>query len=107
MHMTNRSKNALNLFIAVVFTLTVFVSGCATTAKLPSGNQDKEHSIVLSEGDTIKVAFPSSPNLDTVAQIRRDGKITLPLVGEIEAVGMTATELENKLKDKYKDQLTS
>src|SRR5271165_4948718 len=30
-------------------------------------------SLVLQEGDTIKISFPGAPNLDTTQPIRRDG----------------------------------
>jgi polysaccharide export outer membrane protein len=63
--------------------------------------------ITLREGDVIKVSFPSSPNLDTVQPIRRDGKIRLELVGEVDAAGLTTAALEKKLVDLYAPQISS
>jgi len=63
--------------------------------------------IVLREGDVVKITFPSSANLDTTQQIRRDGKISLPLVGEVQAAGETPNELQQKLIKLYAPQISS
>jgi polysaccharide biosynthesis/export protein len=63
--------------------------------------------LILREGDTLKISFPGSPNLDTTQQIRRDGKITLQLVGEITATEITPTDLEKKIADTYGSQLVT
>jgi polysaccharide biosynthesis/export protein len=63
--------------------------------------------IILREGDVVKVAIPDSPNLDTTQAIRRDGKITLPLVGDVVAVGITSDELQQNLIKLYSSQISS
>jgi len=55
----------------------------------------------------LKISFPGSPSLDTTQQIRRDGKITLPLVGEIQAAGMSTEVLQQNLVKLYAPQLSS
>jgi len=93
----------------VLLTAIVLLSGCGTTqyTKVSETKPVEPGSLVLSEGDVVKVAFPSASNLDTTAQIRRDGKITLPVIGEVQASGLTASELEKTLKTKYQGQLVS
>lgn len=61
----------------------------------------------LREGDILKITFPGSPNLNNVQQIRTDGKITLPLIGEVQAAGLTPIDLQQKLMDLYAPQLSS
>ena len=61
--------------------------------------------IVLHEGDTIRISFPGAPNLNTVQVIRRDGRITLPLIGEFKAAGLTPPDLEKELVKQYGPQL--
>lgn len=63
--------------------------------------------MALREGDTVKIAFTAAPHLDTVQQIRRDGKIELPLVGEVVAAGKTPSELEKQVIQLYAPQLNS
>jgi polysaccharide biosynthesis/export protein len=61
----------------------------------------------LREGDVLKITFPGSPTLDATTTIRRDGKISLQLVGEVDAAGMTPSALEKKLVDLYASQISS
>jgi polysaccharide biosynthesis/export protein len=94
--------------------LLAAVAGCQTD-QFTSANPNEPiakpaaatEAITLREGDVLKISFPGSPNLDTTQQIRRDGKISLPLVGEVQAVGMSPSELENQLVNLYASQLVS
>ena len=61
----------------------------------------------LREGDVVKILFPSSPTFDTTQQIRRDGRITMSQLGDVDVVGLTPTELEKKMVDLYADKLSS
>jgi len=61
----------------------------------------------LRAGDILKVTFPGSPGLNSVQQIRTDGKITLPLIGEVDAAGLTPGALQQKLMDLYAPQLST
>jgi polysaccharide export outer membrane protein len=62
----------------------------------------------LSEGDLIKIAFPGTPSMREEQQtIRRDGKINLPIIGEVKATEKTPAELEKELSDAYAPQLIS
>jgi len=63
--------------------------------------------ITLREGDVLKISFPGSANLNTSQPIRRDGMISMPLVGEVKAVGKTPAELEKELIELYSTQLVS
>jgi polysaccharide export outer membrane protein len=63
--------------------------------------------ITLREGDVLKISFPGSANLNTTQPIRRDGMISMPLVGEVKAVGKTPAELKKDLIDLYSTQLVS
>lgn len=68
---------------------------------------DTNQMIVLREGDVLKITFPGSPSLNTVQTIRKDGIISMPLIGEIRAAGMTPDELDQKLIELYAPQLTT
>ncbi len=70
-----------------------------------STNSNK--SMVLKEGDTIRITFPGAPNLDTIESIRIDGKITLQMIGEYDAAGKTPAGMEADLKRLYGSQLVN
>ncbi len=82
------------------------LTGCQTPPQPTSTLEEQRAEIKLREGDTIRVSFPGAPNLDTQPQpIRRDGKITIAMAGELTAVGLTPTELQNQILAKIGDQL--
>ena len=64
-------------------------------------------STTLREGDVIKLTFPTASNLDTQLQIRRDGKVALPIVGEVQAAGLEPVDLERRLMELYSTELVS
>jgi polysaccharide biosynthesis/export protein len=98
---------------AQVFGLAIIslllLSGCKTASPTPLSEQDSSpyRSIVLREGDVVKIAFPAAPNLNTVQQIRRDGKIYLSMVGDITAMGLSPADLEKEILKVYESQLVS
>ena len=103
-------KRNANLLVAGIFLAAALAfSGCATNQSLPATAGDKGHSesVILREGDVLKITFPGSPNLDVTQQIRRDGKITMALVGEIDAAGQTPDALQKKLIELYAPQISS
>ncbi len=95
--------------------LMLTLTGCETAnvpppvdqAQLqPTGGPPPEVQTVR-EGDVLKIDFPGAPNLDTTQQVRRDGRITLSLVGEFKAAGLTPSDLEKELIKAYSSQLVS
>ena len=75
-----------------------------TPANLLPGGTNAD-ALVLREADTVRISFPGSPSLNTVQQIRRDGKLSLPMVGEVMAAGLTPAQLEKQLMQLYAPQL--
>lgn len=62
--------------------------------------------ITLAPGDELDISFPGTPDLLSAPQvIRRDGMITLSLIGEVRAAGLTPAALKEKLLKLYQDQL--
>lgn len=95
--------------LATTFTFT----GCDTMPEgkaipiKPAMERPPTHSIVLREGDVLAITFPGSPNLDTTQPIRRDGKLNLPLIGEVQAAGVTPAALQDKLVQAYASQIST
>lgn len=64
----------------------------------PAG-MDEEY--VLQRGDVIDVKHFNNPELDQSIPIRPDGAISLPLAGNVRAAGLTASELQVVLTQRY------
>lgn len=100
--------------LLLLFILVFIFSGCQTDQfpNIPQPNPESPKSsaarpMVLREGDNLTVTIPSSPTLDTTQQIRTDGKIVLPLIGEVAASGKTPEDLQNELLKLYQTQVAA
>ena len=59
----------------------------------------------LQPGDDLEIKFFYNPELNENAIIRPDGKISLQLIDEIQAAGLTPAQLDKLLTEKYSSQL--
>jgi len=101
-------KNSIRWALGLVPVLLLGMSGCATPAAPVSADTDRRAEITLQDGDVVKVSFPGAPNLDLPAQpIRRDGKIAVPLAGDVTAAGSTPTQLQQQILTMLSSQLVT
>jgi polysaccharide export outer membrane protein len=70
----------------------------ATPAPTPQLTPASQADYVIGAGDTLQVFVWKNPELTTEAPVRPDGKITTPLVQDIQAQGKTPSELAADLK---------
>jgi len=59
----------------------------------------------LSPGDVLKFSFAEESDLDQTQRIRRDGKISLPYLGEVTAAGKRPIDLQRELTRRYDEYL--
>lgn len=98
-------------------TICIFVAlgilvGCGGKPQPPIAPTD-DSSIVLPErpvykiavGDILGIRFFYYPNYDIDVTVRPDGMVTIPLVGETQAEGLTPSELERVIRSKYAEVL--
>jgi len=53
--------------------------------------------MLLGPGDELEISFLGAPDLDTVQRIRRDGKISMRILGEVHAANRTSVEFKEEL----------
>jgi polysaccharide export outer membrane protein len=75
--------------------------------KMQRGDMAASGAFTIREGDTVRITFPGAANLNAVQLVRRDGKIEMPLLGELQASGLTPKELEQEILKRYGSQLIS
>lgn len=51
----------------------------------------------IGEGDLLKITVYDHPDLTTDARVSGEGKISFPLVGEVDVTGLTSAEVEKRL----------
>jgi polysaccharide biosynthesis/export protein len=98
--------------VLIAIALAMVVTGCETATstrfdKNPVLPPKDSKDIILREADTVKITFPGTDSLNTSQTIRRDGKITLPIVGEVVAAGKTPAQFEQELVKLYEKELVS
>src|SRR4029453_3487254 len=105
---TARRKGAVSMS-AWLSNLLIFVAlacgGCQTTLPPLPNPPGPKTAVRLSPGDTIKVTFAEESDLDQTEKIRRDGKISLPLIGEVRAAGKRVMDLQREIISQYEGKL--
>jgi polysaccharide export outer membrane protein len=84
--------------------------GCATQSAVipttaPVAKPSAPASYVIQDGDQLDVKFFYNPELNESVVVRPDGRISLQLVGEVQAAGKTPAELDKELTDMYSQEL--
>lgn len=84
----------------------LFSFGCQTPDLGPiAADHSTPVPLTMSAGDTLQITFPGAPALNGTHRIGPDGMITLPHVGQVEARGKTAGELQAELTNLFETQL--
>ncbi|MBI5605154.1 MAG: polysaccharide biosynthesis/export family protein [Deltaproteobacteria bacterium] len=60
---------------------------------------------LLEVQDSVKIEFFNQPDMNRTVSIRSDGKVTLPLIGDIPAAGLSSSQLEQEIIKRYKKYL--
>ena len=94
-------------FISILTFLALAGAGCQTDANSTtlSGQAEVPKHVILAPGDVVKLTFSAAPELNQAQKVRADGKLSLPLVGEVDAAGKTVGQLQAELVEIYKPQL--
>ena len=72
-------------------------------ADTPNPSKPPEEFYAIGAGDALNVHVWKEPTLSGTVKVRPDGFITLPLVNEVQVVGLTTGQLRKILEEKYKD----
>jgi polysaccharide export outer membrane protein len=106
---TGRRKRAMESSSPCLFPLliaaTLACAGCQTILPPLPNPPGPKTAVRLSPGDTIKVTFAEESDLDQTEKIRRDGKISLPLIGEVTAAGKRIIDFQHELRSRYESHL--
>jgi len=77
------------------------LGGCATTsgnAVAAAGEEQFDHEYRIGPGDTLHIAVWRYPDISLTAPVRPDGKVTTPLVEDLQASGKTSTQLARDIE---------
>ncbi len=93
------------LCCAFLIAAALAYAGCQTKWPPLPNPPGPRTAVRLSPGDTIKVTFAEESDLDQTQKIQRDGKISLPLIGQVTAAGKRPIDLQHELVSRYEGRL--
>jgi polysaccharide export outer membrane protein len=79
--------------------------GLITAAQVASHEDQRPPEYLIQPGDQLDIKFFYNPELNETVSVRPDGKISLQLIDEVEAAGITPSRLDQVLTDKYAREL--
>jgi polysaccharide biosynthesis/export protein len=72
----------------------------------PDPARPPEEFYLIGAGDSLNVNVWKEPTLSGTVKVRPDGYVTLPLLNEVQVVGLSTGQLRKTLEDKYKEFTT-
>src|SRR5215831_4865772 len=86
------------VIVCIVSMPTLYGQGTRPAVSRAYGDGDFR----LGPDDVIEVSVYQDKELDRTVPVRPDGKISLPLIGEMTASGKSATELQKEIEKRLK-----
>lgn len=77
-------------------------SGAQNATSDTGSGKPHDDNYVIGNDDILAISVWNEPNLTKSIPVRSDGKISLPLAGELEAAGKTPSQLEHDITEKLK-----
>lgn len=93
----------------VMLALGMLVGGCAGrgAAPPPEDEPGEREEYVIGIPDVLKIVVWRNPELSVEVPVRRDGKISVPLVDDVQAEGLTPEELKEVLTEALAEFVTA
>jgi polysaccharide export outer membrane protein len=83
------------------------VTASSATSSVSSGGKAHDNSFVIGNDDHLAINVWKETDLTRSIPVRSDGKISLPLVGEVQAAGRTPLQLEEEITSKLTNYITN
>ncbi len=85
---------------ALLCSLTWLLAGCATSGLPPApqlaGTQD--YSYIVGSGDSLNIMVWRNPELNMTVTVRPDGKISTPLINDLQVQGKTPAQITQEIQ---------
>ncbi len=91
---------------------TFIVAGCEDMRRVPESVDDTGQSFASFEGnyrigvdDRVQIVVWRNPELSVTAPVRPDGKISVPIIGDVEAGGRTPSEVAEIIRKRLSEYI--
>ena len=82
------------------------LSGNGTAPVAPTAMKPHDDSFVIGNDDVLAINVWKEPDISRSIPVRSDGRISLPLVGEVQAAGQTPLKLESEIANRLKNYIS-
>ncbi|HEX9941687.1 MAG TPA: polysaccharide biosynthesis/export family protein [Thermoanaerobaculia bacterium] len=93
--------------IAAAAVLLALAAGPAFSQVVTRTEEDPPNAYAIGAGDVLEISVWKNPELTATVPVRPDGRISVPLLGDVQAAGMTPLALKQTLTDGYKEYVTA
>ncbi|MGA8764159.1 MAG: polysaccharide biosynthesis/export family protein [Candidatus Sulfotelmatobacter sp.] len=81
-------------------------AAAGSSAAAPATAKPHDNQFVIGDDDVLAINVWKEPDVSRSVPVRSDGKISLPLVGEVQAAGRTPLALEKEIAVRLKDYIS-
>jgi polysaccharide export outer membrane protein len=93
--------------IAVAMLLAMVLAASASAQVVIRSEDDPPNAYAIGIGDVVEISVWKNPELSVTVPVRPDGRVSVPLLGDVQAAGMTPRALTDDLSRKFRDFVTS
>jgi len=86
--------------------LATTASSAPTSVAAATGSKPHDDTFVIGNDDVLAINVWKEPDISRSIPVRSDGKISLPLAGEIQAAGQTPLKLEGDIASKLQNYIS-
>src|SRR3954454_338801 len=87
--------------------LVLLCGAAAAQTATTQTEQDPPNAYAIGLGDVLEISVWKNPELSATVPVRPDGRISVPLLGDVQAAGLTPLALKAALTDGYKEYVTA
>jgi polysaccharide export outer membrane protein len=89
------------MFVSLASVVCASWTGCAPEV-VKQREYETPAGFLLGPEDVLEITVWKNPDLSRTTSIRPDGLISVPIIGDVQAAGLTADALAHRISDRYK-----
>ena len=94
-------------WIAALLAAVVSSASAASAQVVVRSEEDPPNAYAIGIGDVVEISVWKNPELSVTVPVRPDGRVSVPLLGDIQASGMTPRALTEDLTQRFKEFVTA
>jgi len=102
-----RTPKGLCAGAALLWLLTAAAAASPAPANKTIAQGESPDAYAIGVGDVIEISVWKNPDLTVTVPVRPDGRISVPLLGDVQAAGVTPLALKTVLTNGFRDYITA